>query len=146
MTGFRSQREREREREKEPQPCLGPSRQVDALGESSLAPPKPGTFISILSLWSPEEHGWEITIFLCFVGLNAPIPVLKTQVQILLFNLGARVLGVGPTFPGLSYLPHRAATIQGLARLQIVLRVKENFLAHVQVWIQLQAQLDHGFR
>ena len=99
MTGFRSQREREREREKEPQPCLGPSRQVDALGESSLAPPKPGTFISILSLWSPEEHGWEITIFLCFVGLNAPIPVLKTQVQILLFNLGARVLGVGPTCP-----------------------------------------------
>lgn len=142
--GGRGDRFQESERGKEPQTCLGPSRQVDALGESSLPPPKPGTFISILSLWSPEEHGWEITIFLCFMRLNAPIPVLKTQVQILLFNLGAPVLGVGLTFSALSYLLHRAASTQGLARLQTAVWVKESFLAHVQVWVQLQAQGDLG--
>ena len=112
--------------------------------ESSLPPPRPGTFISILSLWSPKERGWEITIFLCFMRLNAPIPVLKTQVQSLLYNLGAPVLGVGLTFPALSYLLHRAATTQGLARLQTVVWVKESVLAHVQVWAQLQAQWDLG--
>lgn len=56
--------------------------------------------------------------------LNAPTPVLKAYVQILLFNILASALDVGLTFPGPSYLLYGAAGTQGLARV-LPLQVSE---------------------
>lgn len=139
MTGFRSQRG------KRATDLLGTISAGRRFGESRFAPSQSLEHCSILSLWSPEEHGWEITIFLCFMRLNAPIPVLKTQSS----NSAACFFrstspGCGTNLSALQLLATQSCLNSRLARLQTAVWVKGEFPGSRQVWVQLQAQGDLG--